>query len=452
MPLKQPDYAGRRIPLLSLRRWRGAAFAALLLAAASSGRAETPAEVCGGPVEQFERIFEEHPACRKDAGFLFRLGRRLNQAHRYGEAVDRLEGALMLEPGDWWVRLEYAIALEGSGDGASAAAILAELAGDPAVDGEIRKEIERIQARVKKQGAQSGLAPGRTVWGLAAGYDDNLLGSTRYNNFQLTLPDGNLAVEVHPDQRPRGGGFLRFDLSHEGEVAWADSARWRYGLAGSYRWSVDYAPADLAHMGALLERSPGAGPGFYTQAIIQQLYRGGSAALRQGQLGGGGEAGVRLFGAVCRLRLGVEGQWLAYPTSPLLDGRYGGLVGQLACPAEQWQLQLRVGEDRPVHDLRPGGPQHQQSLRVAKTLPVGDAANLVAEYEYYHQRDRVGYSTLLDNNARRSIDRNIYRLEYRWRLFDLSPFVGLEWLDQDANLALFSPRNRIVNLGVRGFW
>lgn len=451
MPLNRHATADCRPAASPSRRGIFALLAAALWTGSALAGAADETDACSGPIEQFERTLDERPACLKDPAFLLRLGRRLNQARRYDEAVDRLEAAVMLQPDAWPARLEYAVALEGVGDAPSAAAILAALADDPAVDPATREEIRQLQARVSRQRPLAAL-PSRTVYGLATGYDDNLLGSTRYHNFQLTLPEGTLEVEMHPDQRSRGGGFLRFDLSHEADLYHEDAARWRYGVAGSYRWSVDYAPANLMHMGALVERSPAAAFGWYTQALFQQLHRDGSAVLRQGQLGGGGDLATRLAGAECRLRLGGEAHWLAYPANELLTGRYHGLVASLACPAQLLQLQLRFGEDRPENAQRPGGGQRQQSLRVGKNLPLGDAASLAAEYEYYRQRDRDGYSPLLENNARRSVDRNIYRIEYRWRLHDLSPYVGFEWLDQHANLPLFAPSNRIFSIGLRGIW
>ena len=52
-----------------------------------------------------------HDQCHKQASYLYALGQLLNQAGRYDEAIDPLEGALLYQPDHWPSQLEYAIAL-----------------------------------------------------------------------------------------------------------------------------------------------------------------------------------------------------------------------------------------------------------------------------------------------------------------------------------------------------
>ena len=77
--------------------------------------------------EMLERVLAHEPTCRKDVDWLFWVGQALNTLRRYPEAADRLESVLMREPDHWQARVEYLVALEGSGEIPSARALQAEL-------------------------------------------------------------------------------------------------------------------------------------------------------------------------------------------------------------------------------------------------------------------------------------------------------------------------------------
>lgn len=132
----------------------------------------------------------------------------------------------------------------------------------------------------------------------------------------------------------------------------------------------------------------------------------------------------------------------------MLDGRYTGLAGQTFCSERGIQLHWRLGRDTPIDVTRPGAAQAQASLRLSKSTPMG-AANLTLEAEFSLQKDSAGYSPLLESNTARRIQRNAWRLEYRWPMGKLNPYLGFEWLEARANLPLFDVRNRLVTLQLR---
>lgn len=390
-------------------------------------------------------------ACLRQPEYLYQLGRWLNQNQRYNDAIDRLEAALMLQPEHLATQIEYAIALEGSGDRPSATALLQQLAENPALDETTRGEITRIQQQNERLSLNS--LPGRShrnSLNLSFGHDDNLLGSSRYDNFELTLAGSRIGVRADSEYTAHSGRFTRTEWAQEGEIHTTIPGRWQYALGASYRWSLDYAPANRAHLGMLIERSPRGPSGFFAQGIVQQLYLDSKAALRQSQFVGGSET-ITPWQTNCRSRLGYEIQQLAYLEFPLYNGIYQGANLHLACTPQGLQVQLRLGIDSPENEQRPGGRQTQLNLRVSKITPFL-TGQLFAEYEHYRQRDQHGYTPLLENNARRHIERHNYRAEYRWVLHNWHPYIGMEWLDQTSNLPLFSPRNLIINIGIRQAW
>ena len=389
------------------------------------------------------------PQCHKNAAYLYLLGRVLNQLGRYAEAIDPLEGALLYRPEHWASQLEYAIALEGAGDHSSALSLLQSLLRDPAVDRTAQLQIARLLQRQAPQQPTRSLVS----YSLATGFDDNLLGSTHHTQLELTTPMGLLPVELGPDQAPHPGAFVRAEVRYEGLLPLGVSnsgARWRYSLDASYRASPGYSLANQSQLGALLERSNPDQLGLYLVLQRQTWQRASSTTLKQTQVSLGYDFGSG-FAANCQQRLGLELLRLAYPTSPVLNGLYSGILGQVHCPGWGLQLQLRAGQDQPADDGRPGGVQQLVSLRASKLVQL-DAAALALEWHVTHQLDQSGYSLLLDNNAPRHITRMAYRLEYRWKAANLRPFIGFEWLDQHANLALFETKNRVLTLGFRSNW
>jgi len=55
------------------------------------------------------------------------------------------------------------------------------------------------------------------------------------------------------------------------------------------------------------------------------------------------------------------------------------------------------------------------------------------------------------------LQRGNYRVEYLWGgggngLDGWQPFASIEWLHQQANLPLFSLRNRVISVGVSRAW
>lgn len=386
------------------------------------------------------------PECHKQPHFLYTLGRLLNQVGRYDEAIDPLEGALLYRPDHWPSQLEYAIALEGIGDHHSATGLLQGLLQNPALDAPTRQQLAQLQ----RKPLRPVLTRHRGSFSLATGYDNNLLGSTYHTEFMLTSPAGVLPVQLAPDQRPQAGSFVRAEASYAGAVIADPSTPWRYNLAASYRASPSFRRADVGQFSALLERGGADEQGLYLRAQHQTLVQPDAVALQQTQLGLGYDA---RFGSErgCQQRLGLDLQRLSYPANPALNGRYTGLISNTHCPAWGLQVQARAGHDQPIDASRPGGAQHQYSLRASQRIHI-HTSTLALEVEATRQHDQSGYSALLDNNARRNIKRVAYRLEYRWQAGAVSPYLGLEWLNQRSNLSLFELNNRVLTLGFRFDW
>lgn len=434
---------------VTVRFARRLAVACLLLAATTINTAAAcqPAPTPDLPPAALLARYLQHEAdCARHAPFLYRLGQLLNTAGRYPEAVDRLEAALLHAPDDLPTRIEFAIALVGSGDEAAARQLLAQLRRAGALDAATRQQIDRLLTHPWLAAARP-----HTSLGLFAGHDDNLLGSARQGPFDLTLPDGNLTVIPAADQQPRAGYFLRADLRIEGRLA-AAARPIQYGLFVSQRVAPGQ-DADRLSWGMLLENQPFGTAGGYLQVGHQQHAQQGATLYRQTHLGLGHALNANMAGRACQHRVGAEWQQRDYPQADRQDGRYLGLQARTHCLGQALQLALRAGIDRPQHPDRPGGAQRHAALRLAHQTDLW-RGKVHAEAEWSWQQDAAGYSPLLENNRRRVLRRGGYRIEHRWHGApgDWQPYISLEWLNQHANLPLFTLQNRVVSLGLVAQW
>lgn len=388
--------------------------------------------------------FARAPRCGSHARYLFRLGQLLNAAHRYDEALEYLEGAMLREPGDWRIEVEYAIALAGSGDEMAARALLRQLRNHPEIDAAVRQEIGVI---LDRRWMLSMLPRGMVS--VTTGYDDNLLGTPFQGPFDLTLPLGRLTVTPDGSRAPLRGRFIRADVRLEGAISNGNDERlFHYGLFGSWRWTPGQ-PAERSHWGGMLEKYNKPAGEYYFQAAYQQLTLESRDIYRQAQIGAG-RLLTDLPGLLgCAQRIGLEVQVRQYPQIRALDGTYTGVHMSSSC---SWLgLQLRHGRDEPRDGARPGGGQDQTMIRLTGQT-IFMRGIMLAEAEYFWQRDGTGYSPWLENNRRRRIDRSVYRLEYRWPSSGWQPYVGIESLVQKANLPLFSLRNTLFSVGVSQVW
>jgi len=394
-------------------------------------------------------LLQRETACARDPAFLYQLGRLLNLAGQYAQAAERLEAALLRTPDDTHVQLEYAVALAGSGDAVAAQQLLDQVRRKANIDSATRRELDAL---LDVHAARTLLPRGSLH--VSLGYDDNLLGAVRQGPFELTLPYGNIVVTPVTNAQAPGGQFARTDLRLTGDLPTNPMNPLTYTLSGSL-WRTPGQPADRQHWGGSLENYNMLWPGHFVQLAWQQSAFNTQAIYQQTQLATGHSGVWALGGWACQQRLGLDLQRRAYPQADVLDGHYAGLQAQLACPAPALRLDVQLGQDQARSNQRPGGAQRQFSLRMTHQTSLGAGA-LQAQAEWSWLHDTTGYSQLLDNYRTRAIRRSIYRLEYHGAalpgLPGWQPVASFDWLQQQANLPLFSMRNRVVGLGLLRVW
>lgn len=409
-----------------------------------------------------EQLLPHLQRCQRSSTYLAHLGHQLNRQQRYPEAAEHLERAILFDPDATAAQMDYAIALAGSGDTLSALQLIAALLARTDLPPGQRSALQATRAHWA-QAADTRLQQTRLQVGLRWGWDNNLLGAPNLSSLTLTFPTEAIQLPLDESNRPRPGSYQRADLRLDHTLVQSGGTRWDIGLALLQRHSAAVPEAGSRQLEAQLERSQGAhylaasGAWLNTEGGTRYRSLGAGAGLQWPQAAAEGRA--------CQGRLGLEAQERALRSNPLLSGRYLGLVAQWQCTglpggapsatpyAPQWRVQLRTGRDQPRQPQRPGGAQHETSLRTTLSLPQGSAGAWLLDAELSHTRDATGYSPLLERGARRRQSRATLRLEYQhtWRP-GLQWLAGLEAVAQPSNLPLFSLHSSGVYLGLRGSW
>ena len=411
------------------------------------------------------------PRCQKNATYLARMGHLYLVEERYAEAADHLERALLFQPENAAAQLDYALALAGSGDLASALNLMLALQQRPDLPEPLRRSL-RLATRewASSSGAAAQTAQATRIGaGLRMGYDSNLLGAPQLRNITLTLPGESITLPVDGSSQPHPGGYARADMRLEHTRLLEGNRRWDLQAAILQRSSPRVNDANSTQAELQLEHarsptSPGA-LGYYasgalavlrTHAGTRYASQGLAAGLQWAAAGSGGEPAGSAIPSTCAGRLGMEWQNRALQSNQVLSGRYSGISAHWGCsvPAGfQWQLAARAGRDQPRQASRPGGAQDQFSLRAYARGAVGGSGAWVVDTEASHSEDASGYSPLLDNGRRRRISRLSLRSEYQQQLAPgLVGLVGIESVAQRASLSLFSLRSQGVYLGLRAAW
>ena len=401
--------------------------------------------------------------CYTHPVYLARLGHLYNLQQRYTEAIDPLERALLFAPEDPDTQLDYALALAGSGDAASALNLVLALQNDPTLPAGFRQGLQQTSqlwvsgaVAVPKQGT-------RISASTRLGYDSNLLGAPKLDSVTLTLPTETITLPVDANSRPRSGIFARTDLRLQHVRVQPNGSRWELQAAALQRNSPRLNTANSTQAELQLEHSRPATQAHTNAPAQWGHYASVNLATLQSPAGTryasqGLSAGLALPPAShCGLRLGLEWQNRQLHSNPVLSGRYGGVSGQWGCTPPggtlQWQLTARVGQDRPQDATRPGGAQNQYSLRAHATAASSATTTWLLDAEASHSRDAKGYSPLLANNLQRSINRFTLRLEAQRTLTPhIAALAGLEAVAQSASLPLFALRSRGLYAGLRAQW
>ncbi len=403
---------------------------------------------------------QQLPQCQKSVPWLAWMGQALNHLGRYPEAAEHLERAIMLEPAQAVLQLDYAVALAGSGDRLAAIQLLQILQVDPLLPKGLHASIQQ-QVDIWSASRLSPLAlrHSRIYLSTRLGYDSNLLGTPNLSSLTLTLPGQSLQLPLDASYLRRPGYYSRID------AGWtATQGAWQLAASVGGRHSPQESGAELQQAQASAEHTSAR---HYASATLGYLHNRSHSRYRTVGL----SAGLQHSSAdqSCQSRSGLEWQQRNLRSNPVLSGHYGGLLWQTTCQGtsaasyantglglQAWHLSARWGFDAPSQAHRPGGRQQQASLRgVLMGSGLAHQHQWLLDAEIYRQQDASGYSPLLQANATRRLTRTALRFEYKLPLPQQPAWqwaLGIEWQRQHANLPLFLQRSQGAYMALRTQW
>ena len=445
-----------RVLVGALMLWAGAGAA---LAGQGKSCAPAPQAQAATTPEQLRGVLPQEllklSECQQDSAWLGWVGWALNQNGRYAEAVDYLERSLMLDSRPLRVQMDYAIALAGSGDGMASIQLMQSLLQEPLLPPALRASLAREVARWSTPEQPQGWRH-RGYAAAKLGHDTNLLGTPDISSLMLTIQGQNVMLPLDASYARQPGNYARTDLGWN-----AGNGPWQLSASLGARAGLQAKDAGLAQAQAAAEY---VAPAYYAGANLALFNSDLGTRFSTTGLGGG----LQWSRGNCVTRTGLELQQRRLHGNSILSGRYAGAVVQHTCEAragsawplgmQLWQASLRWGEDTPEQAERAGGRQRQGLLRL---VAVGQGwqprHQWLLDGEAFLQVDTSGYSSLLQDAARRRISRAAMRAEYSWPLAAAGAqswqlALGVEWQRQRANLVLFQQRSEGAYLALRSQW
>ena len=121
-------------------------------------------------------------------------------------------------------------------------------------------------------------------------------------------------------------------------------------------------------------------------------------------------------------------------------------------PAHQIKLEGALLRNTELNDNRLGGDRSGFQISAMWQIPVS-GGTLSAQFNHTRLLDDRGFSSLLESNARRAVERSSVFVQYQksidWLLNDTQVLVRMFHQDQNSNLGLFETEDTSFELGIR---
>jgi hypothetical protein len=384
-----------------------------------------------------------------DPAYFNLLGVVALKAGNHAVAVSALERVVLMQPDNAGAWLDLAIASAAAGHGASAGAYFDYVEEQFAPPPALRALIVRYRARLAAPAAPA--SPWRSYAEALAGVDTNANSGLRSSSIPLTFGAERVEFLLDPTFQARSDRFAQVGAGTRYTQRFGDNtAELAIGArTRTYVREDKFSTINLNASGGLRRPTPFGEASAWLN--LDRLWLGGSALLNSVRTVVQIERPIRS----CRLGVGLESesrryQALSYLNSDIIWGQAG-----LACDWRLGQQPVqtillgRVGNDRPTGD-RPGGKTRQQELIAQIAVPFASGVRSELSIALASARDTLGYSSLLEQNATRRLDRRNIRLQLAFPLRGATDFL-LTTEDNrfDSNLDLFRQSGKSVSVGIR---
>ena len=392
---------------------------------------------------QLSGIFDQ---CLLSSEYFALYGAAQLNTDRLSDAMESLERSLLLNPDNGAALTDYAEAL--------------------LLDGQLFAAIEANTALLNREDLPKALISeigfrqrnwsaltSQTSWqlDLLGGFDDNLNGAPDDDLVNLTLAGEPILLTLNKEFRAVGGPFLNAQLQLRHRLL---TPATQHSFLGQIRGRVsENRSSDVVQVAGRYNRLSAAG-------FSGRQWGGGfSHLLLSGRpLFTGTDARYRHHfsdSARCRPYLGGALQHQIWHEQRRLDGiETKGSLGT-SCPlgvgAQRLNMEASMLHNKALELNRLGGDRTGWQIMAEwqMALPRGLFS---AQLNHTQLSDRLGFSPLLENNARRNIQRSSLLLQYRdsvnWLGAGTQLVVNIYHQDQRSNLGLFETEDTALELGL----
>ncbi|MFL2873146.1 MAG: tetratricopeptide repeat protein, partial [Pseudohongiellaceae bacterium] len=356
-------------------------------------------------VENLDAILAE---CYTNSEYFGLLGAAYLRLGDLLRALESIERALLLDPGNGSAAVDFAEVLYRQGQLISAIEINSQLLSRSDLPEDLREAISARQSRWQRATNQKSLSLGTSL-----GYDNNLNSAPIADRLALTLSGNPVLLDVSSEFRAAGAAYGRVNAAGTlFSTGLAVNSRLSGSITGRFSEESDY---DLIQ-GSVRYRLNDARdvPRWNTTLGLDRLVWGGntvfsSATLRAGFL-------LKDFGA-CRIYPRIAMQYQKYEVQDLLSGYEYSLGAGSECDITLGGVKNRIGfevgslRNRAGYSRRLGGDRRGWQGNLFWQRAVG-SGQLVGQYQYTKFDDEESYSLLFNNGAKRRENLHSVYLSY----------------------------------------
>jgi len=389
--------------------------------------------------------------CLQSSEYFALLGASLLNTERLADALEALERALLLDPGNGGAQIDYAEALFRQGQLFSALELNQQILARDDVPEYLNPMLQQRQNNWRSMTRELSI-----TGDLMAGYDINLNGAPSPDQITLTLSGDSVVLPLSEQYQPIEGGYANLRLSGRyRQLAPAHQHNVSVDLRGRVSKDQDSDLLQLDTRYAFIK--PEQNRSWQLNTGMSHLFFGGSPLYTATEAGGRyvfpASFNLTSFDS-CKPFASIASQHQLFHNQSRLNAIESklsiGLNCQLQVNSNRQQLvpEFSVLNNDPIKEGRPGASRHGWQLNVDWELPV-HKGTLTAQLNHTQMQDSDGYSALLANDAERWLKRSYVLIQYRQQINANTTLLLNSYLQhQRSNLELFRSRDASFEIGI----
>lgn len=383
--------------------------------------------------------------CLQSSEYFALLGAAQMNVGRLAEALESLERALLLEPGNGAAQIDYALALYLQGQIFSALELNRLLM----QRNDLPEDLQPLlQERQRNWGAMTRQTSFQTD--VLLGYDTNLNGAPSPSQITLTLSGDSVVLPLNPEYRPKAGPYTNLRLAGRYRQL---APEHQHNLIAELRGRVsEDADSDLLQFDTRYAFiKPGRERSWQFVGGMSHLFFGGSPLYTATELGG---RYVPSFSRACRPYVSAATQHQLFHDQSTLTAVESKAGVGFTCPLDngmgrhQLTTEISALNNTAIKDSRPGGDRNGWQVSFDWQVLL-DSGVISSQFSHTHLDDSRGYNPLLNDNAERWVGRSYLLLQYRRPMGENSQLmVNVYRQHQRSNLDLFRSSDSSIEFGV----